>query len=79
MAFPAPNCIINAQHVATHAHGRLGRAASCKSAFLNVLFADSSSAELANCSGFFFTLDTFHMRVPMPSNGPAQAGRADDR
>lgn len=68
MALTAPHCIVNAQHVATRANSSLGPVAGGKLAFLNVLFADRSSAELANCSRFFLTLDTFHMCAAMPSN-----------
>jgi hypothetical protein len=68
MALTAPNGVVNTQPVATDAHGGLGRVASGKSPLLNVLFADRSSAEPTHCSGFFFTLYTFHRSAAMPSN-----------
>jgi hypothetical protein len=79
VALSAPNRIVNTQCVATHTHGCFGHVASGKLAFLHVLFADRSSAEPANCSGFLLTLDTFHMRAAMPSNAPNSTTRPTGR
>jgi hypothetical protein len=68
MALAAPNRVVHAQDLAIRAHGRLGRVASGKPALLNVLFTNRFSPEPANCPGFILTLDTSHMRAPLPSN-----------
>jgi hypothetical protein len=68
IALAAPNRIVHAQDLATRAHGRLDRVASGKPASLNVLFTNRFSPEPANCPDFILTLDTSHMRAPLPSN-----------
>jgi len=67
LALTTPNCILNAQCVAPHAHSPFGGVANHKPALLDVLFADRSATELANCPRFLFTLDAFHLRAPMPT------------